>query len=323
MNRRDGHDPAAYETQQHTIIVDAPAQVVYGIIADAPSWPVRFAPTVHVERTERSPGSERLRIRALAGDQVKAWTSHRELDPVGLLITFRQEVSQPPIASMAGQWLMEPLPGDRTRVVLSHSFRAVNDDPQDLAWIREVTDRNSTSELAGLKSVAEGLAGRDDDTEFSFEDTVVVRGSAADIYAFINDAREWADRLPHVSRMDLREDEPGVQVMEMDTVAPNGSVHTTKSVRVCFTDERILYKQTVVPALMAAHTGEWRVVPVDDGVAVSSRHTVVLRPESVTSVLGPDATLADARRFAHNALSTNSGITLRHAKEFAEERATV
>jgi len=32
----------------------------------------------------------------------------------------------------------------------------------------------------------------------------------------------------------------------MDTVSPNGSAHTTKSYRVCFPHDRIVYKQTTL-----------------------------------------------------------------------------
>ena len=56
-----------------------------------------------------------------------------------------------------------------------------------------------------------------------------------------------AERLPHVARVVLTEDTPGLQFLEMDTRTKDGSTHTTKSVRVCFPDTRIAYKQITLP----------------------------------------------------------------------------
>ncbi|GGN94101.1 actinorhodin polyketide synthase bifunctional cyclase/dehydratase [Streptomyces albiflavescens] len=303
---------------QHALTVAATPETVYELLADASAWPVNFHPTVHVEPLEQDESHERIQIWAVAGDQVKAWTSLRELDPEALRITFRQEVSQPPIAAMSGAWVLRGLSDGGTEVTLEHSYRAVDDAPDDLAWITEVTDRNSRTELANLKALAEQAADRSE-LRLTFEDRVVVDGAAGDVYDFLYQARRWPERLPHVARMDLREDEPGVQIMEMDTITADGAMHTTKSVRVCFADERIVYKQTVVPPLMTAHTGEWRVTTVRGGVAVTSRHTVAIRPEAVPGVLGEAATVADAREFARTALSGNSRITLEHAKAYAED----
>ena len=302
---------------QHTIAVTAPPETVYALLADATAWPVHFRPTVHVDRLDEDGPDERLRIWAVAGDRVKSWTSHRHRDPEGLRIAFRQEVSQPPVAAMSGAWVLRGLPDGGTEVVLEHSYRAVGDDPHDLAWIAEVTDRNSRAELANLKALAEQGADRSD-LMLTFDDTIVVDGRISDVYDFLYRARTWPDRLPHVARMDLTEDEPGVQIMEMDTITADGAMHTTKSVRVCFADERIVYKQIVVPSLMTAHTGEWRVTPGTGGVEVTSRHTVAIRPEAVAGVLGEGATVTDARAFVRTALSGNSRITLEHAKAYAE-----
>ncbi|MDT0549856.1 MULTISPECIES: aromatase/cyclase [Streptomyces] len=306
----------------HGITVLAPARAVYDIIAEVADWPQRFAPNVHVEHLERTPDGERIRIWATAGEVVKSWTSRRELDPDGLRVTFRQEVSAPPVAAMGGEWIITAHGENISRLELRHDFRAVDDDPSGVRWITAAVDRNSDSELAAVKALAE-LGDRLGELEFSFEDTVFTTGDPALVYDYLYRADLWPERLPHVSRLDLKEDpadatEPRVQVMTMDTRTADGSVHTTESVRVCFGPDRIVYKQTTVPALMTAHTGSWTITPAGDGVAVTSRHTVILKPEAVERVLGPDKTVADARAFVQRALSTNSTTTLRHARAFAE-----
>ena len=41
--------------------------------------------------------------------------------------------------------------------------------------------------------------------------------SQEEVYEFLYRASEWPQRVPHVDRVDLTEDAPGVQVMAMDT----------------------------------------------------------------------------------------------------------
>ncbi|MFI7016166.1 aromatase/cyclase [Streptomyces sp. NPDC050164] len=305
---------------EHEITVSAPAPAVYRLIAEVENWPRIFPPTIHVDHVEKNDRTERIRIWATANGEAKNWTSRRTLDPEQLRIGFRQEVSAPPVASMGGTWVIEPLSDSVSRVRLLHDYRAVDDDPQGLRWIDEAVDRNSRSELAALKTNVE-LAHAAEDLTFSFEDTVHIAGSAKDVYDFVNDAHLWSERLPHVARVRLDEDTPGLQTLEMDTRAKDGSVHTTKSYRVTFPHRKIAYKQVTLPALMTLHTGYWTFAENGTGVAASSQHTVTINTENITRILGADATVADARGYVRAALSTNSRATLGHAKDYAEARA--
>ncbi|MFF9621181.1 aromatase/cyclase [Streptomyces griseosporeus] len=305
---------------RHTVTVAAPPDTVYGLLARAADWPHVFPPSVHVEQNPLGDGDETLRIWATANDEIKCWTSRRRLDPAARTITFRQEVSQPPVAAMGGTWTVRPLPDGGSEVVLDHDFAAVDDLPENVAWIERALDRNSAAELDRLRAAAE-QADRAGELVREFEDTVLIRGSAKDVYEFIWRADRWQERLPHVARVALAEPAAELQELEMDTLAPDGSQHTTKSVRVGFAPGCIVYKQLRVPALLTAHTGEWRITETADGLSVTSRHTVVLDPDNVTAVLGPDATVAQAGDFVRRALGGNSLATLGHAKRYAEERS--
>ncbi|MFE4817978.1 aromatase/cyclase [Streptomyces sp. NPDC056704] len=304
---------------EHEITIAAPAPAVYRLLAEVTNWPRIFPPTIHVDRVEHDGSQERIRIWATANGEAKNWTSRRELDPEALRITFRQEVTAPPVAAMGGTWIIEPLGENASRVRLLHDYRAVDDDPHDLLWIDEAVDKNSRSELAALKKNVE-FAHAAEEVTFSFEDTVYVDGSAKDLFAFINEANLWSERLPHVATVRLEEDTVGLQTLEMDTRAKDGSVHTTKSYRVTFPHQRIAYKQVTLPALMTLHTGHWTFQDTDQGVAATSQHTVTLNTDNIESILGCGATVADAREYVHTALSTNSRATLTHAKAFAENR---
>jgi len=302
---------------RHEISIDAPADVVYQIVADATAWPQRFAPTVQVEREDLGDGSERLRIWAVADLKVHSWTSRRELSPEDRVIRFRQEVSSAPVAAMGGTWRIMAAGARSSQLVLCHEFAAINDDPAGVEWIRKVTDRNSTTELSNIKALAESwdaLPG----LMFSFEDSVLVDGPRHAVYDFLYDAKLWAERLPHVARIELHEPTENVQWMSMDTKTKDGSAHTTESVRICTPDERIVYKQLLPPSLMTAHTGVWAVEETGSGVRATSSHTVTLKPQAISAVLGTKADVATAKDFVRSAAGGNSQATLALAKAYAE-----
>ncbi|MEU2744300.1 SRPBCC family protein, partial [Streptomyces sp. NPDC007095] len=194
---------------EHEITIAAPAPAVYRLLAEVTNWPRIFPPTIHVDRVEHDGSQERIRIWATANGEAKNWTSRRELDPEALRITFRQEVTAPPVAEMGGTWIIEPLGENESRVRLLHDYRAVDDDPHDLLWIDRAVDKNSRSELAALKKNVE-FAHAAEEVTFSFEDTVYVDGSAEDVFAFINEANRWSERLPHVATVRLEEDTVGL-----------------------------------------------------------------------------------------------------------------
>jgi aromatase len=301
---------------EHEIIVNAPARRVYELIADIEQWPQVFGPTVHAEYIEKGEQAERIRIWATAVGTARSWTSRRDRDPDRMTIAFRQEQSQHPVAGMGGMWMVQPLAEDSCRVRLLHDYTAASAEPADLEWIDQAVDRNSTAELAALKSEAEpGGPGQ----LLTFDDAVDVGGSAEDVYDFLNAAQLWEQRLPHVARVSLDEQTPGLQVLEMDTRTKDGSVHTTRSVRVCQPYHRIVYKQIVLPALMTLHTGQWLIAEHGDGgLTVTSRHTVRVNSSRIADVLGAGADLSSAQAFVRGALSTNSLATLRQAKSYAE-----
>ncbi len=303
----------------HTISVAAAPDQVYELIADVTAWPAIFSPTVHVEHLERSEGEELFRIWALANASVTSWTSRRRLDPVRRVIEFQQQISRPPVASMGGTWLFHPRPDGGTDVELRHHFEPVADDPDARSWIVRALDTNSAAELAGLRFAA--TAGAAEELRMCFADSLVIDAPAEAVYRFIDEADRWPERLPHVDSLELTVDEAGVQRMSMSTLAPDGSQHTTTSVRVRLPDS-IVYKQIELPALLTSHTGRWLFAEQDGHTEITSEHTVSIDPDAVVRVLGEGKTVADARAFVRHALGTNSSTTMRHAKAFAEQAGT-
>lgn len=309
------------QTTKHAIAISAPPDVIYALLANAAAWPLVFDPSINVDRAGEAGGAERLRLWAMSHGTVREWTSRRELFPDEKRITFTRTVSPPPTASMSGEWIIEPT-GPGATVCLLHNFSAVDDSADSIAWITEATERNSRSELAGLKAAAEGYAERGD-TVFGFVDELVVDAEPTDIYDFLYRADLWPQRIPHVGRLELTEDVPNIQHLEMDTRSVDGSSHTTTSIRICQPPDTIIYKQIKPPRLMSAHTGRWTIEKVADGGArVSSRHDVVIDMAAARSILGDDVTASQVRERLRTSLGTNSLATLRRAQEFVAGQAT-
>jgi aromatase len=304
----------------HTTLIEAPADLVYQLIANVTWWPALFGPSLHVEHLWQEANAERFQIWATVNQEVKTWTSRRELDPGALTITFEQERSQAPIASMGGEWSFRTLGPNRCEVNLGHHFTAVDDDPQALAWISAALDRNSEAELDALRRIAES-GHPPADVLFAFEDVVETSGSAADVYDYVQRGDLWAQRLPHVREVRMTEDADGVQTLTMLTETADGSTHSTSSTRLCLPGNRIVYKQHILPKLLTGHSGQWNCAESESGATITARHVVAVDPNAVTEVLGPDATLADAREFLRSALGGNSRTTLSFACAHAEELA--
>lgn len=303
--------------REHTLISTASADALYSLAADVRRWPAVFEPTVYVRllehgQLEHGEHTERFQIWATVGAGVRTWQSRRELDPRRRRIGFAQEHTTAPFTAMRGGWEFQSLPTGGTRIVLRHDFALTDDTPATLEWADRALDTNSEKELAALARIAE-LGHPVDELVFSFTDTVDTAAPAADAYDFVNRSDLWPQRLPHVGRVLLTEDEPGIQVMEMDTVTADGSAHTTRSVRVCTPGRRIVYKQLLPPKMLLGHSGRWEFTEHDGGTRIAAEHTVALNPAAVPELLGADATLADARNHIREALSRNSRSTLAHA----------
>ncbi|WP_406277235.1 aromatase/cyclase [Streptomyces sp. NBC_00191] len=307
----------------HRVQVAAPAGVLYGLIADTVRWPLFFPPSIHVEQLEFDGTHERLRIWATANGRVTSWTSVRSLDPELRRVDFRQQVPASSVESMGGTWIVEARGGDRSQLTLQHDFVVPGDAADQVAWVQRATDTNSRAQLDSLKDMAEKWT-RLDDLVLLFEDSVRVNGPAELVYDFLYRAGDWPELAPHVRRVELTEQAPGVQMMSMDASGADGALHTTESVRICFPHAgRIVYKQTAPPALMAAHTGEWSVEPDATGVTVTAQHQVVLNEADIERVLGEGVGLAAARRRVREDLGRAGTLMLALAKQHAESAVRV
>ncbi|MDI3390598.1 SRPBCC family protein [Streptomyces sp. B-S-A8] len=306
--------------------MDAPAGVIYTLIVSAEHRPLYFASNVYVERLDVHDfrgARERLRVWALAGGEVKSWTSDRVRDSARRSLSFRQDQIMEPAGSMGGTFSVQPIGPDRCRLTVDHAFTSRDDSPEGMAWLERNVAAATRSDLKNVRFLAERW-NRLDELLLSFEESARVKGPAELIHSFLYDVESWPAHLPHVRRVDLTEPQVGVQKVAMALAAADGTVQDITSVRLCFPHAgRIVHKETTPRKLVAAHCGEWSVVSDEDGVTVTSQHHVVLREQDVEQVLGRGAGLEDARRQVRAELGAESLQMLYLAQQYAESAVRV
>jgi C7-C12 aromatase (ARO/CYC) len=307
-----------FQAVEHEVAVAAPADAVFALITDVDQWPQFFTSFVYAQRGSDPEATDRVRCWGVAGtSSIRAWTARRFIDRPGLRMRFDNTPPPPGAAASTGEWIVRPAGDEACHVVLRHRIQPAGDALP--AAVLDKFGEMSRSQLDELKSAAERRKQLEELT-VSWEDTLFIAGDVTDAWAILYEADRWPERIPHVSAIDMTEDVPNIQFFDMHTSTPDGSTHTTRSVRVCLPHEMIAYKQLVRPPLLEAHTGHWRFTEIPEGVIAGARHTVTLKP-SALDFLGPDTTVVAARRYARRVLSANSMKNLQIAKAYAEERA--
>lgn len=310
----------------HAVEVAAPAGVVYGLIADAVQWPLHFPANVHVERLDYDGVRERLRMWVVADGQVKSWTSGRVQDAAHRTVTYQQEQLMEPAASMSGTWSVTELGAGRCRLAIDHSFSAVQDRPESLAWLEQATRANARADLHSLQDVARRWP-RLETLVLSFEESVRVNGPAELVYGFLYEVADWSEQVPHVKHVEVDESQAGIQKVTMEVDGHDGARQRVSSVRVCFPHAgRIVFKEPGPLGPVAAHCGEWLVVPDESGVTVLAQHHVVLREDALPPRHGPrgrqepqaGTALREARRQVRDRLGRQSRTILELARIHAE-----
>jgi C7-C12 aromatase (ARO/CYC) len=298
--------------------VEAGYDPVFDLIADVARWPQFHLPAVHAQILRETRGGELIQHWSLTGDSaVRTWRVLRRLDRAGHRIELTHEDAEAPATEIRGEWLFTELAPNRTEVELRHHIRGPAGG--DLGPLLDRVTQDSKEELDTLRTTAERHAELDE-LVLTFTDPLFIAGAIEDAYDLLYRADLWPERVPHVVGLALTEDVPNIQFFDMDTKAPDGSPHHTRSVRVCLPPNLIVYKQIKVPPLLDAHTGHWRFTQESEGVVAEARHTTTIK-RSALSLLGDGTTIADARRYLRRVLGGNSLGNLRLAKAFAEERA--
>lgn len=171
---------------------------------------------------------------------------------------------------MEGEWAFTAVPDGGCRTSLTHTVAYVTDDGADRGQYRR--DHPQYARTAGDRPRRRGTAGGASFARHLVHRHRLHRRRVQDAYAFLHDAGACPERLPHVAALSLEEPAPGVQFFDMTTAAPDGSEHTTRSVRITLAPRLIVYKQLVPPALLSAHTRHWSFVETPERARLCAAH---------------------------------------------------
>lgn len=267
-------DPPGVREAAHEAELNAPADLLYGLVADAMVAPLVFPATVHVACLDRTGSTEHIRIWAADDDDnLRCWTSRRRHDPARRTVVFQQDEPWPPLLLMRGEWRFEPTCPDRTLVTLAHAYATDTDDLAARTGLEGLLDRVSTGQLAALERFQHC-------SRFSFQDSAELACPAADAYAVVRRVTEWPDLVPEIEWVraaNSRDDAElfhvtakGARETRLVLVAPSGQCS------IAFKDLR------PVPPV-AAHSGRWLIEPTRTGCRVSVRHDIAVESTSDTS----------------------------------------
>jgi ribosome-associated toxin RatA of RatAB toxin-antitoxin module len=308
-------EPESLVTKR-SVRIAAPAAVAFDLVRDVDRWTQLFTGVAYAKRSVTGADTDEITVWLLREDErVEAVTSQRTVDAHAGRITVIDDPSPAPFRSSRSEWQVTE--DGENSCTISYTAEQSVDGPADVHAAR--LDAWAGAFLAELQAAAEQYTELDD-LIISFEDELFIAGDLSDVYGLLYRAAEWPERFPHVKRIVLSEEVPNVQFFDMDTVTPEGRSHTTRSVRVCFPESLIVYKQIVLPPLLNAHTGHWKFTATREGMIAAAKHTATIK-RSGLHLLGDGTTVLDARKYLRRVLSANSMANLRYAKEYAEQRA--
>ncbi len=151
-----------YHTE-HTVTVEANADVVYDVLADVEGYANLFPPTEAVTMLEESDTHQIARLVVDVMGRQQSWVSRRDLDREHRVIAYRQLETAPMVEYMGGEWRALPIDANRTQLVLTHDFaaRPAEGTPtleQATALVKAAVERNSHADLAAVLQEAERRA---------------------------------------------------------------------------------------------------------------------------------------------------------------------
>lgn len=145
----------------HRLAIDAPGELVLGVLRDASHWPYLDGLTVYSERVSGDDRDHELRISVVANGALSSSHCRRFLDPAGQRILFELSEPETPLVRLAGGWsVTEGGAADEglAVVTLSHEYEVEDGAAELSSWIHHSIDDYGQRELAALKLSCERLA---------------------------------------------------------------------------------------------------------------------------------------------------------------------
>ncbi|WP_039937304.1 aromatase/cyclase [Streptomyces himastatinicus] len=162
-----GKGHAMHHTE-HTVTVDAPAEVVWKVLVDVEGYARIFPPTQEVVMLEESPQHQIARLTVDVNGEIQSWVSRRDIDSTRKVIAYRQLENAPMMGYMGGEWRALAIDDTTTQLVLTHDFKPRDPVDGKVAgkftyaeadeMIKAAVERNSVADLGAVKEQAEKTA---------------------------------------------------------------------------------------------------------------------------------------------------------------------
>lgn len=148
---------------EHTVTVNANADVVFEVLADVMGYAKLFPPTESVTMLEETETHQIARLVVDVSGQTQSWVSRRDLDRPNRTIAYRQLENAPIVQHMGGEWRSLPLDDKRTQLVITHDFAArptetVTSQAEATRLLRAAVEKNSHADLAAVRDESEKRA---------------------------------------------------------------------------------------------------------------------------------------------------------------------
>lgn len=154
-----GEDTPMFHTE-HTVTVEAPADVVYAVLVDVEGYADLFPPTQSVTMLEETDTYQIARLVVDVSGQIQSWVTRRDLDRDRRTIAYRQLETAAMVEYMGGEWRALPLSEERTQLVITHDFaarptEAVPSAEEASDLLAAAVENNSHADLDAVRKEAE------------------------------------------------------------------------------------------------------------------------------------------------------------------------
>ncbi|UFH50205.1 SRPBCC family protein [Pseudomonas sp. KNUC1026] len=273
--------PAGASSQ--SLICQAPADEVFALVSDTSAWPgiLSNCDSAVVEHAE--PGMQVVRIDAHLDGKAASWLTRRTLLEGARRVDFELLTPMPLLKSMTGTWRVIALDARTSLLQVDRRWQMVDQLPDDETrfsslqaasqWFDEFVAGNGLQELTLFKRHVEGSGSQ----AFAVVSEHRLAHHADAVFAALRDIQAWPEYVQHCQTLDTRFDNGLWQAMSFSSDV--GAQAEVQSVRWCDPLERTIeYFQPVPPAVMARHTGRWKVVPEASGrsCTVRAEHEIEL-----------------------------------------------
>lgn len=153
----------AMDHTEHTVTVEANADVVYAVLADIEGYARLFPPTESATLLEEAETHQIARLVVDVSGQRQSWVTRRDLDREHRAIAYRQLENAAMVEYMGGEWRALPLDDRRTQLVITHDFvarptEAVPSQEKATELLRAAVENNSHADLDAVRKEAEKRA---------------------------------------------------------------------------------------------------------------------------------------------------------------------